>query len=141
MKQYARANEITVDEARKRLETRSAKFAEGHAHRFRDTFAVERVGRSSGHRYGEVAANSPPVVQRSVKRCLSAIRPRKSGGVRLPPKQARVADHPATLARCAVALSGTRAEIVVPWLGSDLIESSPPTNCILSRMLMSPRPR
>jgi len=40
--QYARANEITVDEARKRLEARSAKFAEGQAHRFRDTFAVER---------------------------------------------------------------------------------------------------
>jgi integrase/recombinase XerD len=41
VKQYARANKIAVDEARKRLEARGGKFAEGHAHRFRDTFAVE----------------------------------------------------------------------------------------------------
>ena len=41
VKQYARANKIPVDEARKRLEARGGKFAEGHAHRFRDTFAVE----------------------------------------------------------------------------------------------------
>jgi len=40
VKQYARANKIAVDEARKRLEARGGK-SEGHAHRFRDTFAVE----------------------------------------------------------------------------------------------------
>jgi integrase/recombinase XerD len=41
VKQFARMNKITVDEARKQLEARGSKFAEGHAHRFRDTFAVE----------------------------------------------------------------------------------------------------
>jgi integrase len=41
VKQYARANKITVDEAWKRLEAGGGKFAEGHAHRFRDTLAVE----------------------------------------------------------------------------------------------------
>ena len=41
VKQFARTNKITVDEARKQLEAKGGKFAEGHAHRFRDTFAVE----------------------------------------------------------------------------------------------------
>jgi integrase/recombinase XerD len=40
-KQFASANKVTVDEARKQLEVKGGKFAEGHAHRFRDTFAVE----------------------------------------------------------------------------------------------------
>ena len=40
-KQFAIANKVTVDEARKQLEAKGGKFAEGHAHRFRDTFAVE----------------------------------------------------------------------------------------------------
>jgi integrase len=40
-KQYARANSVAVGEARKQLEAKGGKFAEGHAHRFRDTFAVE----------------------------------------------------------------------------------------------------
>lgn len=41
VKQFARANKITADEARKQLDAKGGKFAEGHAHRFRDTFAVE----------------------------------------------------------------------------------------------------
>jgi integrase len=41
VKQFARMNKMTVDEARKQLEAKGGKFAEGHAHRFRDTFAVE----------------------------------------------------------------------------------------------------
>jgi integrase/recombinase XerD len=41
VKQYARVNKITPEEARKQLEAEGNKFAEGHAHRFRDTFAVE----------------------------------------------------------------------------------------------------
>jgi integrase len=41
LKQFARMNKMTVDEARKQLEAKGGKFAEGHAHRFRDTFAVE----------------------------------------------------------------------------------------------------
>ena len=40
-KQFASANKVTVDEARKQLEVKGGKFAERHAHRFRDTFAVE----------------------------------------------------------------------------------------------------
>jgi integrase len=40
-KQFASANKVAVDEARKQLEVEGGKFAEGHAHRFRDTFAVE----------------------------------------------------------------------------------------------------
>jgi hypothetical protein len=35
---------------------------------------------------------------------------------------------------------GTQAEIVVPRPGSDLMDNSPPTKCVLSRMLTSPRP-
>jgi len=35
---------------------------------------------------------------------------------------------------------GTQAEIVVPRFGSDLMDNSPPTKCVLSRMLTSPRP-
>lgn len=41
VKQFARVNKITADEARKQLEEKGGRFAEGHAHRFRDTFAVE----------------------------------------------------------------------------------------------------
>jgi integrase/recombinase XerD len=41
VEEFARANKITAREARKQLESRGGKFAEGHAHRFRDTFAVE----------------------------------------------------------------------------------------------------
>jgi integrase len=41
VKQFARANKITIDEARKQLDAKGGKFAESHAHRFRDTFAVE----------------------------------------------------------------------------------------------------
>jgi integrase len=41
VKQFARVNKITVDEPRKQLEAKGGKFAEGHAHRFCDTFAVK----------------------------------------------------------------------------------------------------
>jgi integrase/recombinase XerD len=41
VKQFALANKIKANEARKALEAKGVKFAEGHAHRFRDTFAVE----------------------------------------------------------------------------------------------------
>jgi len=41
VKQFALANNIKTDEAWKQLEAKGVKFAEGHAHRFRDTFAVE----------------------------------------------------------------------------------------------------
>jgi integrase/recombinase XerD len=41
VKQFARVNKTTHEEARKQLKARGGKFAEGHAHRFRDTFAVE----------------------------------------------------------------------------------------------------
>jgi hypothetical protein len=41
VKQFARLNKITLEEARKQLEEKGGKFAEGHAVRFRDTFAVE----------------------------------------------------------------------------------------------------
>lgn len=41
VKQSARKNKIKAIEARKLLEAKVVKFAEGHAHRFRDTFAVE----------------------------------------------------------------------------------------------------
>jgi integrase len=41
VKQFARANKITLKEARKQLEAKGGKFVEGHAHRFRDTLAVE----------------------------------------------------------------------------------------------------
>jgi integrase/recombinase XerD len=41
VKQFALANNIKANEARKALEAKGVKFAEGHAHRFRDTFAVE----------------------------------------------------------------------------------------------------
>ncbi len=40
-KQFAGSNRITAKEARKQLEAKGGRFAEGHAHRFRDTFAVE----------------------------------------------------------------------------------------------------
>jgi integrase len=43
VKQFALANKIKANEARKALEAKGVKFAEGHAHRFRDTFAVERA--------------------------------------------------------------------------------------------------
>ena len=39
--EFARANRVTKDEARKQLAARGAKFAEGYALRFRDTFAVD----------------------------------------------------------------------------------------------------
>jgi len=41
VKQFALANKVKADEARKALEAKGVKFAKGHAHRFRDTFAVE----------------------------------------------------------------------------------------------------
>lgn len=41
VKQFAEANKIKAEEAPKLLEAKGGKFAEGHAHRFRDTFAVE----------------------------------------------------------------------------------------------------
>ena len=41
VKQFALANKVNADAARNALETKGVKFAEGHAHRFRDTFAVE----------------------------------------------------------------------------------------------------
>jgi integrase/recombinase XerD len=41
VKQFASVNKITEKEAREQLEAKGVKFAEGHAHRFRDTFAVE----------------------------------------------------------------------------------------------------
>ena len=41
VKQFARVHKITEQEARKQLRAKGGKFAEGHAHRFRDTFAVE----------------------------------------------------------------------------------------------------
>jgi integrase/recombinase XerD len=40
-KQFAQTNKIKAKEARKALEAKGVKFAEGHAHRFSDTFAVE----------------------------------------------------------------------------------------------------
>jgi integrase/recombinase XerD len=39
--EFARTNGVTKGEARKQLEATGGKFAEGHARRFRDTFAVE----------------------------------------------------------------------------------------------------
>ena len=42
-KQFASANKVAVDEARKQLEVEGGKFAEGHAHRF------ERVSILLGH--------------------------------------------------------------------------------------------
>ena len=47
--------------------------------------------------------------------------------------------HPA-IARYSATLRGARARIVVPAPGFDFTESSPCTNCILSRMLINPRP-
>jgi integrase/recombinase XerD len=41
VEEFARANKITELEGREQLEKRGGKIAEGHAHRFRDTFAVE----------------------------------------------------------------------------------------------------
>jgi len=44
------------------------------------------------------------------------------------------------IARYSSVFNGTRARIVVPAPGCDFTESSPCTNCNLSRMLIKPRP-
>ena len=49
--------------------------------------------------------------------------------------------HPAKLVRLSSAGKGTRARTVVLPAGRDVTESSPFTNCTLSRMLMSPKLR
>jgi hypothetical protein len=57
--------------------------------------------------------------------------------------KANLSSHPAALATLVFVFltsRGTRAEIVVPRLGSDWMDNSPPTKCSLSRMLMSPSP-
>ncbi len=48
--------------------------------------------------------------------------------------------HPVAFAESRLESKGTRACIVVPRLGSELIESSPPNSLMRSRMLVSPSP-